>query len=115
MVAAPDANPLATPLLLTVTTAGALLDHVIVRPLSTFPAESLGVAVSCTLAPTCTVAVAGLTVTDATGTFVTATVAVPLFPSLVAAIVTEPAATPVTRPLALTVATPALLVAQVIV
>src|SRR3989442_10908792 len=58
-------------------------------------------------------AVAGLTVTEATGTLVTVTVAVPLCPSLVAVIVAEPAATPVTRPLADTVAAAALLVAQV--
>src|SRR3989454_11824016 len=55
----------------------------------------------------------GLTVTDATGTFVTVMAAVPLCPSLVAVIVAELAATPVTDPLALTVATAALLVAQV--
>src|SRR2546425_13223519 len=56
---------------------------------------------------------AGLTVTDATGTFVTVMAAVPLCPSLVAVIVAEPAATPVTNPLALTIATAGLLVAQV--
>ena len=63
--------------------------------------------------PTVTVAAVGLTVTEATGTLVTVMADVPLFPSLVAVIVAEPAATPVTNPLALTVATAALLVAQV--
>src|SRR5438309_8401384 len=58
-------------------------------------------------------AVAGLTVTEATGTFVTVMVAVPLLPSLVAVIVADPAALLVTTPLALTAATAALLVAQV--
>src|SRR5438093_11079204 len=58
-------------------------------------------------------AVAGFTVTEATGTFVTVMVAVPLLPSLVAVIVAEPAATPVTRPLLLTVATAVLLLEQV--
>src|SRR5881397_4285703 len=57
-------------------------------------------------------AVAGFTVTEATGTFVTVMVAVPLLPSLVAMIVAEPAAAPVTRPLLLTVATAPLLVVQ---
>jgi hypothetical protein len=58
--------------------------------------------------------VAGATVTDATGTTVTVTDAVPERPSLVAVIVTgPPAATPVTRPLLETVASPALLVLQV--
>jgi len=65
------------------------------------------------VAPTVKLAVAGLTVTEATGTLVTVTVAVPLCPSLVAVIVAEPAATPVTNPLAETVAAAALLVAQV--
>src|SRR5258705_219239 len=56
---------------------------------------------------------AGLTVTEATGTGVTVKADVPLFPSLVAVIVAAPAATPVTRPLALTVATTGALDAQV--
>jgi hypothetical protein len=50
----------------------------------------------------------GETLTDATGTGVTVTLAVPLFPSLVAVIVAEPAATPVTTPLDETVAIPVL-------
>src|SRR5438445_13511665 len=58
-------------------------------------------------------AVAGLTVTEATGTLVTVMADVPLFPSLAAVIVAEPAATPLTNPLAETVAMAALLVAQV--
>jgi len=60
-----------------------------------------------------TVAAVGLTVTEATGTLVTVRAEVPPCPSLVAVIVAEPAAPPVTRPLADTVATAALLVAQV--
>src|SRR2546430_1043189 len=74
---------------------------------------ALGVAVSCTVAPMSRVAIAGVTVTVATGTFVTVMAAVPLFPSLAAVIVAEPAATPLTKPLAETVAMAALLVAQV--
>jgi len=60
-------------------------------------------------------AVAGLTVTDATGTDTTATAiaAVPLCPSLVAMIVALPAPTPVTSPLPLTLATAGALLAQV--
>src|SRR2546425_1363158 len=83
------------------------------RPLNGLPLPSLGVAVSCTVWPAEMLAEAGLTATDATGTFVTVTVAEPLLPSLVAVIVAEPAATPVTRPLPLTVATAALLVTHV--
>src|SRR5207245_8414575 len=86
------------------------------RPLSRLPLASFGAAVSCTVAPTCTLAVAGLTVPEATGggaSAVTVTVAVPLCPSLVAVIVAGPAATPLTSPLPLTVATAVLLLAHV--
>src|SRR5207247_10901857 len=58
-------------------------------------------------------AVAGLTVSDATGTFETVIVAIPPFPSLVAVIVAVPAATPVTSPAADTVATDVALRAHV--
>ena len=51
--------------------------------------------------------------TDATGTDATVIAEAPLFPSLVAVIVAGPATTPVTSPLPLTVATPALLVDHV--
>src|SRR2546422_8165675 len=61
------------------------------------------------------VAVAGVTATEATGTTATVTVALPAFPPLVAVIVAAPAALLVTRPLVLTVATAALLLAQVTV
>ena len=52
--------------------------------------------------------------TEATGTKVTVTLDVPLWPSLVAVIVAEPAPAPVTRPLPLTDATDALLLLHVI-
>src|ERR1041385_494002 len=113
MVAEPAATPLTTPLLLTPATEVLLLAQVTVRPDSALPFTSLGVAVSCTLPPTSTDAVAGLTLTDATGTFATVMLAVPLFPSLVAVMVAVPATFPVTSPLELTVATDVLLLAQV--
>src|SRR6266516_4470546 len=115
IVAAPAATAVTSPLALTVATAVLPLDQVIVRPGSELPFASCGVAVSCTVWPTCTDAVAGFTVTDATGTVLTVIVAVPLCPSEIAVIVAEPAATPVTSPLALTVATAVLPLAQVIV
>src|SRR6266516_6034893 len=115
IVAGPAALPVTSPLALTVASAVLLLAQVTVRPLSGFPFASFGVAVSCTVWPTCTDAVAGLTVTAATGTLLTVIVAVPLCPSLVAVIVAEPAAPPVTSPLALTVATAVLLLAHVTV
>jgi len=52
-------------------------------------------------------------VTEATGRFVTVTAAVALFPSLVAVIVAEPTARPLTTPLGDTVAIALLLVAHV--
>src|SRR6266516_2941721 len=115
IVAVPAVFPVTSPLALTVATAVLLLAQVTVRPLSGFPFASFGVAVRCTVWPICTDAVAGLTVTAATGTLVTVIVAVPLCPSEVAVIVADPAATPVTRPLALTVATAVLPLAQVMV
>src|SRR5947209_7026054 len=113
IVAEPAATPLTRPLPLTVATPTLLLAQVTVRPLSAPPLASLGVAVSCTVCPVCTLAVAGLTLTDATGTIVTDTVAEPLWPSLVAVIVADPAATPATRPVPLTVAAPVLPLAHV--
>src|SRR5947199_70939 len=103
IVAVPAALPVTSPLAVTVATAVLLLPQLTVRPDNGLPLASFEVAVSCTVWPTCTDAVPGLTVTDATGTVLTVIVAVPLCPSEVAVIVTEPAATPVTNPLALTV------------
>src|SRR6266699_2486394 len=117
IVADPTATPATSPLPFTPAIDDGLLAHVIVRPVSVLPFTSLGVAVSWVVCPTNTEAVAGLTVTDATGTgaAVTVTVDVPLFPSDVAVIVVEPATTPVTRPLPFTVPTEVLLLAHVTV
>ena len=115
MVAVPATLPVTSPLALTVATLVLLEAQVTVRPESTLPPESRGVAVSCTVCPSNTWAVAGVTDTDATGTpaAVTVMAAVPLCPSLVAVIVAVPATLPVTNPLALTVATVVLLEAHV--
>src|SRR5439155_26406768 len=72
--------------------------------LSLHDALPIWIAVSCTVPPTYMLGAVGLTVTDATGTIATVTLAVPLCPSLVAVIVADPAATPVTSPAAVTVA-----------
>src|SRR5207247_10889951 len=96
-----------------VAAAALLVAQVTTRPLRAVPFASFGVAVNCVVAPIVTPAAVGLTVTEATGTFVTVRAAVPLCPSLVAVIVAEPAAQPVTRPRAETVATAALLVPHV--
>src|SRR5207244_6989678 len=115
--AGPAPTPVTSPLDGTLATVEALDAHVTVRPGSEFPTESCGVAVNWTVPPTARLGVAGFTATEATGTAtaVTVTVAVPLFPSLVAVIVALPTATPATRPVAVTVATPPLLVAHVTV
>src|SRR5437773_922381 len=105
MVTAPGARPARSPVADTVATAEALDTQVTDRPESTLPAESFSVAVSCTVAPTSMTAVAGLITTDATGTLATLIAADALFPSLVAVIVADPTATPVTSPLADTAAT----------
>src|SRR5207247_9887014 len=71
IVAEPAATPLANPLAETVAMAALLVPHVTTRPPRAVPFESFGVAVNCVVAPTVSLAVAGLTVTEATGTFVT--------------------------------------------
>src|SRR2546422_88740 len=105
IVAEPAAAPVTTPLELTVATEVLLLDQDTARPDSGVPFASFGVAVSCTVPPTKTDAVAGLTLTDATATLATVMLALPLFPSLVAVITAEPTAPPGTSPLASTLAT----------
>src|SRR5207249_1701005 len=105
IVAEPAATPVTSPLLVTVATAGALLDQVTTRPLKVLPALSFAVALSWVVAPTSTPAEAGLIARDATGTFVTVIAAVPLFVSLVAMIVVVPGARPVINPVASTLAT----------
>src|SRR2546425_5860360 len=115
IVAAPAATPLTRPLALTVATEAFEVVHVTVRPVSVLPLASFTVAVSGTVWPTCTDAVAGLTVTDATRTVATVIAAVPLFPSLVAVSVAAPTATPVACPAPFTVATAGLLLDHVTV
>src|SRR5713101_2714521 len=115
IVAVPATLPVTSPDALTVATVVLLLAHVTVRPVSGAPFASFGVAVSCTVVPSFTDAVAGATVTDATGTCTTVSAALPLCPSLVAVIVAVPATLPVTSPAALTVATVVLLLAHVTV
>jgi len=101
-----------SPLELTVATVVLLLTQATARPDSGLPFASFGVAVSWTVLPSSTEADAGVTVTDATGTKVTVTAEVPLFPSDVAVMVAEPAAAPVTRPLLVTLAMLVLLLDQ---
>jgi len=113
IVAEPATFAVTSPVPFTLATVVLLLDHITVRPVNTFPFASLSVAVSCCVCPACTLAAAGLTVTEATGTPVTVMLAVPLLPSLVAVIVAEPTAPAVTSPPPSTVATDVLLLDQV--
>src|ERR1043166_6665963 len=115
MVAEPATRPLTRPLELTVTIEVLPLVHETARPVSGLPLASLGVAVSCTVWPCWMLAEAGLTVTELTGTFVTVIAAVPLCPSLVAVIVADPGARPVTFPFTSAIATEVLLLDQVTV
>jgi hypothetical protein len=77
-----------------------------VRPPSGLPLASVRFAVSCCegVTPSTRVAVAGVTATALTGASVTVIADVPVFVSLVAAIVVLPAPTAVTNPVASTVA-----------
>ena len=84
IVAEPGATALTRPVAETVAVAGALEDHVTVRPVSTLPPASRRVAVSCDLLPTRKVAVLGATETEATEGAVTVTVDESACPSLAA-------------------------------
>src|SRR5687767_2039366 len=88
----------------TVTLDGALVDQATVRPVSTFPAASLSVAVSCTVLPRTTLGALGVTVIVATGAGVTVIAAVPNTDPTAARMVVDPAARPVTSPASSTVA-----------
>src|SRR5437773_7652808 len=90
-VAEPAVTPVTTPFPSTAATVVALLAHVTVRPLSGVPLESLGVAVSGTVAPTRTAPEAGDTLTDATGARGSAMVAVAVGPALAVAFESVPA------------------------
>jgi hypothetical protein len=113
IVALPGLTAVTKPVALTVATVALSLAQVTTRSVSGFPLASRGIAVSWLVWPTVSPRLGGVTLTDATGTGVTVTVADPLCPSLVAVIVAAPALTAVTRPVILTVATAALSLAQV--
>jgi len=97
IVAFPTALAVTSPALDTVALVVSDELHSRSRPDSVCPALSFNVAVSCWVAPMARVAVAGLTVTEATGTK-RVIVAVADLPSLVAVIVALPTARAVTSP-----------------
>lgn len=110
IVALPAATAVTTPLLDTVATLGALVFQLTERPYSMPPFASRVAAESIVLPPADTVALLGVTVTEATATgaggggALTVTLAVAVFPSEAAVIVAVPGATPTTLPLPFTVA-----------
>src|SRR5690242_13793270 len=89
-LAEPTATPLTSPLPSTVALVMLSLDQVIVRPGSGVPVPLLGVAVSCTVLPVATLAVAGETSTEATATAFTVMADVPVLPSQVAVTLAKP-------------------------
>jgi hypothetical protein len=116
--AEPTATAVTNPELLTVATDVLLDVQAIARPVRTLLLASRVVAVACVVDPGLSEVELSETLTDATaaggggGGAATLTPALPLFPSLVAVICAVPAATAVTTPEPLTVATPLLLDVQ---
>src|SRR3982751_2288411 len=107
MVALPAVTAVTRPLAETELTAELLELQVTERPLSTLLPASRITAESCTVPPTCRLAVPGETETDATGTgggALMLRLEEALLPSLEAEIVAVPAATAVTTPVAATAA-----------
>src|SRR6476646_3892474 len=90
VIGPPTTTPVTSPLPETLAIPLLPDDQVTVRPLRTLLLASRVTAVSCRVAPTVTLGELGLTVTEATGTGMMVTDAVPLLPSLVAVIVTGP-------------------------
>src|SRR2546430_1154666 len=81
--------------------------HVMARPVSRCPAESVVVATSCTLLPTVSVSTAGVIVMKRTGTGTTVTAAVPTTPfAAVAVTVPVPTLRALTSPVAVTATAP---------
>jgi hypothetical protein len=115
MFALPAPTALTTPELFTVATAAFELVQASVRPVSTLPLASLSTAVACVVRPVATLLDPSETLTDATGTTVTVTLACPVTPSLVATMFAVPAPAADTAPVPLTVATAVLELVHAIV
>jgi hypothetical protein len=104
MVARPIDRAVTSPFASTDAVAGLVDDQLTSRPESVLPSASLVVAASCCVEPSVTLTLGGLTTTAATGTGVTVSWALPVFVSLVAVMLAEPAASDVTSPVGETVA-----------
>ena len=104
IVVVPGATAVATPSVEMAAIVGSALLHVTGRPVSTCPSASFAVAMNACVPPSVTVADAGLTASEATGPC-TVMLAAAERPSTVAVTFVVPGPTPVTRPVAETVAT----------
>jgi hypothetical protein len=113
MVLVPGDTAVTAPTADTVATSGLLELQVTTRPVRTLPFGSRTTAVAVSDWPTVRIVALGWTSTVPTGTADTATLAVPLWVSLLAVIVTVPTDRPVTTPASDTVATSSLLDAHV--
>jgi hypothetical protein len=98
IVVVPTANVVIAPSLLTAATLGDVDDQVIARPVSVAPRSSRSTALAVVVAPSVSDGSASVIATVATSAGATAIGALPLFPSLVAVIVADPAATADTTP-----------------
>jgi hypothetical protein len=105
MSAVPSAPAVTSPVFETVATEGFDVVHTVVRSVSVAPRASRKVAVICCVPPRNTVATSGAMVTDATAAGTTVTASWPCFPADDAITSVWPTETPVTTPVALTVAT----------
>jgi hypothetical protein len=114
IVAVPGAIAVTTPDDEMVATALLLEVHVTGRPVTTFPAASKAVAVSVVVWPTDIDNGFGVTATEATAACVTVIVATSFFPSAVAVIDAVPGPVALTMPFGSTLATPVLLLDQMI-
>src|SRR5690349_12827989 len=104
MTVLPGETALTTPFAPTLATLGRLELHATDRPERTPPRASSGSAASCAVSPTVRSRLDGETRTATTGTGTTWTCATAAFPSIVAAMGTDPTYRPVTMPLGETVA-----------
>ena len=113
MFAVPAVTAVTTPVCETVATAELSELHATERPVRVLPLASFNVAVAWEVPIAVMLAGDSETLTVATGAALTVMLDVPVFPSLVAVIVAEPALIAVTTPLASTEAIPAALEDQI--
>ena len=100
IVAGPALTAVTSPFASTVAMPGALDDHVTVRPVNVLPFASFVTAANCCVGvmPSTSDAEEGLTVTVATGAFVTVKIALPVLPSLDATMFAVPGVTAAITP-----------------